>query len=404
VVEGDHHVDPRDPIITSVHFRIDDDSTLFYDFNAFSMVPDARPLIDQIVRANPNSQQVTTGPDPLVLYFTGSREIFAGETALGTVRADHNPTPMLRGSDGAELCNRMTVSVVFKQGIVFHEALRRTRCILDYLGLIVGRPQNLPGLQIQLRSENNRPILLDVYWAMPPKRDPAFEGEELHSMDVLLDAVRQPEMFAQILAGWLDRQEAWNDARFRFFNSFAKQRRYDIDRLVGSANMFDVLPSTAVPSRVELSSEIQRAKAETKRTFEALPASAERDSVLGVLGRLGTSSLKHKIRYRARPLVDATGKFFEDLPMVTDEAVNCRNHYVHGSEPRFDYNRNFDAVIFFTETLEFVFATSDLIEAGWDVTTWSRRGTTMTHPFSRYLVNYPSQLQMLKNLLPRRQI
>jgi hypothetical protein len=86
--------------------------------------------------------------------------------------------------------------------------------------------------------------------------------------------------------------------------------------------------------------------------------------------------------------------------VVTNEAVNCRNYYVHGSKPSFDYNRNFEAVIFFTDTLEFMFATSDLIEAGWDVKAWRKTGTTMSHPFGRYLATYAAQLQMLKSLLP----
>ncbi len=40
--------------------------------------------------------------------------------------------------------------------------------------------------------------------------------------------------------------------------------------------------------------------------------------------------------------------------MVISEAVNCRNYYVHGSERRFDYDGNFGAIVFFTDTLEFI--------------------------------------------------
>ena len=116
---------------------------------------------------------------------------------------------------------------------------------------------------------------------------------------------------------------------------------------------------------------------------------------------MGKSNLKQKIRHRAQRLIDVAGKGFPELLTVTDEAVNCRNHYVHGSDPRFDYSGNFDAVVFFIDTLEFVFAASDLMEAGWDVKPWSETYTTMSHPFSRYRVNYAAGLQMLKALLPR---
>jgi hypothetical protein len=79
--------------------------------------------------------------------------------------------------------------------------------------------------------------------------------------------------------------------------------------------------------------------------------------------------------------------------------VNCRNFYVHGSERSFDYAANFDIVTFFVDTLEFVFAVSDLIEAGWDLKTWSSQETTMTHPFDRFRIDYSRRLQELKTTL-----
>ena len=84
---------------------------------------------------------------------------------------------------------------------------------------------------------------------------------------------------------------------------------------------------------------------------------------------------------------------------MTNQHVNCRNFYVHGSDGSFDYNANFDAVTFFTQTLEFVFAASDLVDAGWDITGWSKTSTTMSHPFARYRVNYKTELEELKILL-----
>lgn len=132
-----------------------------------------------------------------------------------------------------------------------------------------------------------------------------------------------------------------------------------------------------------------------------MPKSPERESVLNALGRIGKSSLKQKIRHRAQWLIDALGAArFPELLLVTDEAVNSRNYYVHGGEPRFDYSGNCDTLDFFIDTLEFVFATSDLIEAGWDIKAWSEMPTSMSHPFARYRVNYAGQLQKLKALLP----
>jgi hypothetical protein len=60
-------------------------------------------------------------------------------------------------------------------------------------------------------------------------------------------------------------------------------------------------------------------------------------SILSDLARVKKSKLKHKIRHRAQFVSSALGARFDELTLVTDEAVDCRNHYVHGSEPSFDY-------------------------------------------------------------------
>ena len=399
VIQGAHHISPEEKTIEAVHFHMDDAATLFYDFDAFGFLIDARPFIDQIAHANALNRVITTGPDPKILYFTGKREIFSADTVLGKVTATHNPSHNLGGPTGVHLKNRIIVSIAFQEEVAFHEAIYRTSRLLEYLGMMVGRPQNLLQLYMRVGKDGESPIMLDVYWSLVPERNPSDESEKPHPADALLDAARNPEEFSRVLANWLDRQEEWRDARWQFFNSFAKQRHYDIDRLIGSANMFDVLPCTAVPPNVELATELQNAKKSAREIFVNLPLSPERDAILGALGRLGKSNLKHKIRHRSQRLTKILGEHFQQLQMVTDEAVNCRNYYVHGGEPSFDYNRNFDAVTFFTDTLEFVFAASDLIEAGWNIHAWSRTGTTMSHPFGRYLATYAAQLQRMKSLL-----
>ena len=283
--------------------------------------------------------------------------------------------------------------------MIFDEAIGRTSTLLAYLGVLVGRPQNLTDLRIRVETDAETSAPVQVYWSMPPERDPSREGDRPHPADVLLEPVRQREQFTSVISLWLARQAEWGDARLRFWNSFAEQKHYSLDRLVGAANMFDILPISAVPTDVPLSNELQVAKEAARKIFTPLPPSPERDRVLGDLGRLGKSNLKQKIRHRAKWVIDAIGEHFPDLVLVCDEAVNCRNYYVHGGEARFDYGENFGATSFFTDTLEFVFAASDLIEAGWDVKSWIAIPTSMTHPFGRYRVNYTLALQALKRLL-----
>lgn len=400
VVHGDYHITPAEKTIAEVHFVVDDVATLFYDFDAFGSLIDARPFIDQIVHANAPDRKIATGSDPQILYFTGKREIFAADTVLGWVSASHHPTHNLGGPGGVRLKNTIFVTLAFREAATFDDAIFHTSTLLRYLEILVGRPQNLLKLNLRIESNDEHPVILQVYWSIPPKREQTHEEQKPHPADILLDAVKQPEAFSHVLASWLSRQQTWHDARLRFSNSFAKQQHYDLDRLIGSANMFDILPSSAVPPDVQLSPELSNAKEACRNIFKALQRSPERDSVLGAIGRVGKSNLKQIIRHRAQLIIDAVGKKFPELFTVTDEAVNCRNHYVHGSAPCFNYSDNFNTVVFFTETLEFVFAASDLIEAGWDVNAWSELSTTMSHPFARYRINYAMHLQELKALIP----
>jgi hypothetical protein len=214
----------------------------------------------------------------------------------------------------------------------------------------------------------------------------------------------QPDIFTEVLRNWLERHQVWRDARGRFNNSFRRQNKYGIDRLIGSANVFDILPNSAIPPDIPLSDDLRSAKENCREIFKKLPRSPERDSILSALGRIGKTALKNKIRCRGKFIVDTVGDRFPDLSTVTDEAVNCRNHYVHGSPPSFDYrdySKEFDATVFFTDTLEFIFAASDLIEAGWDIRSWSETPTSMSHPFGGYRLNYAENLRKLQSLLTK---
>jgi hypothetical protein len=400
VVHGDSFLAPEEKSITKVHFAVDDATTLFYDFDAFGFLLDAKPFIDQIAAANALGRKINTGPEPQILYFTGRKEIFCANTLIGRVSACHNPAhATFGGPSGVGLRNTIFLTIEFPAPVVFEQSIRHLATVLRFLEILAGRPQNLVAINLTAESAQQTPAVLELYWSMQPKRERRPGAERPHPSDVLLDSVRQPDDFCRVLASWLDRDDSWRDARARFSNCFAKQNSYDVDRLIGAANMFDILPSFAVPSDVPLSEELEEARETSRRGFLPLLRSPERDSVLGALGRIGKANLKHKVRYRAFNILTEAGDRFPELLTVTDEAVNCRNFYVHGGNASFDYNANFDAVTFFTDTLEFVFAASDLVEAGWDVKAWSNTATTMSHPFARYRINYKKQLEDLKALL-----
>jgi hypothetical protein len=402
VVYGERHLIPDQELLAEVEFVVDDATAIFYDFDAFGTLIKAEPFIEEIVRANNIQREISVGSNPIILYFTGKHEIVATETVFGKIAALHAPSFGFGGPKGVGIKNTIVVNIIFQELLTFHDAIKRIWILTQYLGLLAGRPQNMRSLSLRLKDDDDRPVILPVYWSMPPNRSRRLNARKPHPADMPLNPIRRSAEFCTVLRNWLERDESWRDARSRFFNCFAEQGNNSIDRLVAAANMFDILPSSALPRNVQLSNELKIAKSKGIDLFRRLPPSSERASVLSALGRMGKATLKQKIRHRVKVIADILRDRFPELERVTDEAVNCRNHYVHGSPARINYSENPDLVHFFVTTLEFVFAASDLIECGWDIGEWNKIPTSMTHPFGSYRIAYAEMLGLLRTLLPNR--
>lgn len=279
--------------------------------------------------------------------------------------------------------------------------ITRLLVLLRFIEVLVGRPQNLLKLNLSLIGDpdSERLLPLDVYGCRPPHRKQDNEERAPHPVDVLINGAENPAGFASVLKNWISREPEWRDARIRFSEGFGEQNSFRIHRMVGAANMFDILPSSAWPPIPPLNPDVEEARRQGRRIFKELPASLERNRILGELGRLGQYSLKQKVRHRTRLITQAVN-IFPDLELVADEAVNCRNYFVHGGKARIDYLQNFNAFYFLTATLEFVFAAYDLVEAGWDINVWVKSGSVASHPFGSYKIGYLEHLQLLKKLLP----
>jgi hypothetical protein len=396
---------PPDARIWRLGFVADDFAAIYYDFDAFGFDLAPEEHIGEILEGFHAriGRRVEIGDRPVIAYFTGRCHLFSANAPFGRVSAYHRVNRAIGGSPrGVSINNTVMTHLQFDPPATFDQAIDNYRSVLRFLEIITGRRQNLIHIEIELDlPENSQRSILKLYQSSPPNRPTVADERQPHPMDLLLNGGTQPIEFASVLGRWLAVDYDRADARVQFSDGFSNGNRYDARRLVSSANMFDILPASAVPKDVELSDELQKAKAETQRFFEALPQSAERHSVLSVLGRLGKANLKHKVRHRGQIVLKEAGEvLFPDLLLVLEEAVNCRNHYVHGSRAKIDYQEHFfETVPFFTDALEFVFAASDLIEAGWNITSWLQQGTTGTHQFGTYCSYYKDNLRALKALV-----
>ena len=397
-VLGPGHIHPDEKRITGVGFLIEDANDLFHDPwvfgtvtnlpssrldpNSLNNVADPRPLVRQMVQPHCAGREIEVNEHAAVFYYTGKNEVFKADTLLGKVSARHEIDFSLDYEAG-RMERRTYISLRFANEVDFYDAIRRTLRILRFLELLSGRPQNLEDFQIAETEDGEEPSRNYQVYAKRLSNRERFD-DRFHRSEFLVDAVLNPQEFSRVLANWLERDEDWRAARDRFFSCLAKQV-FDMDRLVGAANMFDILPDSAIPCEAGLAEDIKSARDTCREIFRDLPKTPDRDRVLNAFGRIGKNSLRDKINHRARYVIDKIGDDVPELLKVIKEAVLCRNYYVHGGEPRIDYQES-GMMVFLTRTLEFVFAASDLIEAGWDINAW--KGTQFRdNPLDWYAVS-----------------
>jgi hypothetical protein len=404
IAQGSLHLVPDTPSVRDLSFTFDDITSLFYDFDAFGGAVDATAFIDPIVSANAKQfgRKIRTGPSPEIAYFAGERLIMAADTAIGHVRVEHHPSWPVGGPQGVKIENEIRVSITPVAPVTLNEAIDRLMSLLRFIAIAVGRKQNLPRVVVRV-GEAASPVLT-VHWSDYPRRKGHVEGarDSPQPADLPLDSIHRREEFVAVLQSWLARDQERRIARARIDDTCAQGNHYSVDRLVAAANAFDQLPESAVPKAVALTPAVAAAKQACEEIVGALPPCDERQSLLSALGRLGTASLKQKVRHRASIIIAAASGRFPDLDFVCNQAVNCRNHFVHGSDFDFELEAPSSNQSFLTDTLEFVFIASELIEAGWDLGRFLDTPTSMSHPFGSYRIHYAVNLHTLRaSAIPR---
>ena len=126
------------------------------------------------------------------------------------------------------------------------------------------------------------------------------------------------------------------------------------------------------------------------------PPGIDRNSALSALGRLGQPSLPKKVAHRVAIVESKLGGRFLNLQFVASMAVKCRNYFVHGNSGDIEYPKVEPFIPFLTDALEFIFATSDFIDAGWDAQRWNSDMHSWGHSFARFRSEYDMALAELR--------
>ncbi|MCY4374389.1 MAG: hypothetical protein OXC31_11500 [Spirochaetaceae bacterium] len=390
-----YHVKPRCVILGSQQFTHDDrmvenlsfslhDTALFNDHEALgTSYFNSADLIQRIARSDDQVKDVSVGDMNWIRYYTGKRYIFHSDTILGKITAAH----VSRASTGisVELAPATGVFVGIRpdEPMTIVEALRRMERVLQFFDVIMGRSQGVAEIKVY-SGRDPHATSSDVRVSMWPAHRRS-RREEASPLDALIDPAREPDTFGSVLSKWLTRDVKWSGARSRLTRAWSRSS-YDYDRIVAAANVFDLLPSDEYPSSEPISANLQQALENAKGAFSRLPVSEARNSVLGSLGRVGSLNLKKKVRHRLKRITDTIE--LPGIDVVLDEAVNYRNYYVHGTPPRVGSSKISGFLKFLTDTLEFAFVASDLVDAGWDLRSWCAKRRPRGHPLHDYLVDY----------------
>lgn len=391
VTIGHDYIPPEQNVIRQVSFSFTDIASIFKDTQSFGSIMSAGEELQIVLNTRRPKAGVLASKNSLISYFSGDFEAIRIRTSIGEVVAWNR----FEVPSAGPFTHDLRVSIKFEKEITFDECIKRIQTLRQFLVFLSGRAQAISSLEIGVASETmynvEGMVWLQVYWSLPPAGPIAMNGEGENIRDLPLHAAKDSQQFQAVMANWIARQDTWHVPRMRYLECVELGRRYTASRIIAAANMFDLLPDSAVPTATEIDADLRQVAEQARAKFKALPDGPERNSILGALGRIGKPSLSQKVFYRADIVWPFIPRISRNIRDVLKIAVQCRNYFVHGSE--FDYDLYADQIDFLTDSLEFVFAASDLIESGWDVSNWSSRGFVGDHQFSFFVAHFAENLE-----------
>ncbi|MXZ25000.1 MAG: hypothetical protein F4Y80_09070 [Caldilineaceae bacterium SB0665_bin_21] len=309
------------------------------------------------------------------------RKIFEADTAIGRISAGYRwdvPSMRLLPPHPSDLRIQadIIISLEFSSGQSLESAISKARKVVKFLATISGSPITIVQAALSLAPASSSVLEL----VPPPYYVPVYEN--VPTDREIGPIVKDGATMARLITKWIGLGEGtevdgrtqgarW-EARNRYHTScLLKGQVYDEDRLVSAANLFDLLPSSATQCDFELSPEaliaVDTARCIIKKMLKEDDAYHTRSRCLSDLARVKHPTLKNRVRARAKIVKEELVPQLNQIELITDRAVDLRNRYVHGVDS--NVNPPLGLLVVCTVTLEFVFVVSELIEAGWDVST-----------------------------------
>ncbi len=360
---GNRHLDADIESILAIRFGFDELKSITRGTGPLGIIQNPDPRIVESLRTHRPEWASEVKEGATVLYFGGDTLVLpAILTEIGEVSFNRGLTGTI--GDGIRLEDNPMVTIAFGSPVTIHTASDHMEMLRFFLGLLVGHLPTVKRAWVahSYMQPSSGESYLDFSVELHKPLAHVLNKEDLTQFRIgfsLLDCrdESQRNQLSMVMTNWFRRNTdpERQHANWRFLKCFMQSRSYSTDRIIAAANMFDLLPKNDWPSPQ-------------------------------------MKDLRKKVRSKAKLILKVIGdQYLPKLNEVIDHAVDCRNHYVHGNQAKLDYDATMP---FLTNTLEFVYGTSELIECGWD----ARRLTKLqshNHPFVSYLKCYKSDIDCI---------
>lgn len=392
---GPRHHDWGDEVFTTVSFKSDDMGVLFASPGTFGWGFVSGADLQGVLPSGNSAGHSDYGDHPLIFWYANKhneRKIGLGGKILHAQMTFESSVSDFSGIT----CPSETAAVItYENPVGLGVIIDDISSLLDFVVAVTGRAQEVRDIRVTGNSESGSLSSeaadeFSLQWSLAPK---SAESPGASQRDLPVSVTRNDAEFGIVLANWIQKHSDWSVARSRVLQWKGSGHQYDSNRLIAAANAFDVLPDSVYPAVGRLSDEVSRKRDRCKEIIMELAHGDERAQILSTLKFWG-SALRDKVECRSKIVNDAVGSHLPGLNDVLRIALKARNFFVHGV----DYGHKYfqELFEFLTDTLEFVFIASDLIECGWDARTWIESEPSYGNSMAGYVYSYRRNITIFR--------
>ena len=392
VVFGPRHLNPEEAEISALTFSFSQANQLFYDWGTFGHILRKHKLsfglLREILKYVKSSPKKRRRGGWLDLYFHWERgPIIEIKNALGTIKAVSATSSSMPSPSGIRVQSKVMVHVDFASPCTFEAVLRAQYILMLFFELVSQSRQNVEEIALTHKDAvQEEPLKVYI------SHDEHEELGSLQPTDVLVSGGLHSEEFEVTLNTWLETYDARGGARRRFVEGFRHGYSYDVDRLIGAANAFDLLPAADFGEATALPADVEALVAECEKHVNDGAAASKaileyKERLLNMFGLVRSLNLRRKVLLRYATLPGELTSWLPEMENMIAHSIRARNFFVHGTSTKFSAEALYTHAPFFTDTLEFIFATSELQLCGWNSKRWAKESFSSSR-LKWYISNY----------------